>query len=489
MIREQCVLVSMRDGVRLACEIWRPDGDGPHPGLVLRTPYGRGNDLSGYVEQGFACLIADARATGASEGVYDYYNLDAGRFDGYDLIEWLAEQSWCNGRIAAIGGSASGIYAIAAAAENPPHLQCLLLNVVPSDFYQHQWYPGGVRRQQSRYGWCLGNANRTGPGAVWDEEMAADTIQRPYKAALMAQRFHNFPENPLAWSLPYFQHTERDALWKDIDLTPKVAAIKHPVLFSGVHFDHFGKGTIAAHAAHQGPKHLSMQSGPISETGGWDYPWDETVAWLKHYLCDEGPCPAGGEQWFITGAEKRIRLAQGRETETRRLAVSDMLTITHDPQHPAYTAVVDNMLEFEAFADQEQVTLVEIDAASLPAGACIIGHPILHFHAQSDYQDAQVLARFCIKTAAGHLRMLNIGARRIYLSDDFETVLPVQPGGQQSSLEFWTIAHQLQPGERICLAISASDSPCWAHPDDPFHLQLSDVTLEVELLQSHQLES
>ena len=482
MIREQCVLVPMRDGVRAACEIWRPDGDGPFPGLVFRTPYGRGNDLSGYVEHGFACLIADGRGTGASEGTYDYYNLDAGRFDGYDLIEWLADQEWCNGRIAAVGGSALGIYAIAAAAENPPHLECLLLNVVPSDFYQHQWYPGGVRRQESRHGWCLGNVNRIGPGAVWDEEMAADTIQRPYKAALLAKRYHEYPDNPLDWSKPYFNHTERDDLWKDIDLTPKVAAITHPILFSGVHFDHFGKGTIAAHAAHQGPKHLSMQSGPISETGGWDYPWDETVAWLKYYLQDVGECPAGGEQWFITGAEKRIRLEAGRATNNKRVPLDQIITLKHDPLNPSLSALSSNPLAFDAYCEQEQVTCIDIDASAFPDAACIIGHPILHFTAQCAHPDAQLLARFCVVTAAGTTRMLNIGARRIYLSDDFSTVLPLLPDGQSSSLEFWTIAHQLQPGEKIRLALSISDSPCWDHPDDAMELTLSAMQLECELL-------
>ncbi len=73
MIHEECVLVEMRDGVRMAVEIWRPaEGSAAVPGLVFRTPYGRqNNDFTGYVEQGFCCLVADARGTGASEGDYD----------------------------------------------------------------------------------------------------------------------------------------------------------------------------------------------------------------------------------------------------------------------------------------------------------------------------------------------------------------------------------------------------------------------------------
>ncbi|NRA39916.1 MAG: CocE/NonD family hydrolase, partial [Planctomycetes bacterium] len=217
MRKESCALIPMRDGVQLAAEIWRAD-DTPRPGIVMRTPYGRvDNDMQPYVDLGYVVIVVDGRATGASEGDYDYYNMQAGKYDGYDLIEWLAEQTWCNGRIAAMGGSACGIYAILTAAEKPPHLQCMLIDVVPADFYHHQWYPGGVLRNESRRSWCFGIANRCAPGSVWDAE-ENDYVQRAHKSALSAQRYQQADSQILAWSDQYFTETLRNDFWDTIDL-------------------------------------------------------------------------------------------------------------------------------------------------------------------------------------------------------------------------------------------------------------------------------
>ena len=487
ILREKCVLVPMRDGTLLACEIWRPTQAQSCAGLVFRTPYGRGNDLGAYVEAGFCAIIADARGTGASQGSYDYYNLDAGRYDGYDLIEWLAQQEWCNGRIAAVGGSALGIYAIAAAAENPPHLACLVLDVVPADFYAHQWYPGGVLRSDSRFGWCLGTANRCAPGAVWDEEAMNDTVQRPYKAAVQAQRFASKSTDPLAWARPYFEQRERDDLWAGIDLTPKLAAIKQPILFGGVFYDHFGKGTVAAHAAHQGPKHLSMQGGSVSdplEAGGWDIPWDDRIAWLRFYLCEEGSCPAGGEHWYLTGAEQRIAFADKPSITWPTTAIAAPLALQHNPEQPSLSSLAPDPLQFTPFIEQADVHVIDIDcaAAGLCADATILGHPRLRFKVQASHKDAQVLVRFCILRADGETRMLNIGARRLFLDDDMQTVIDFNDQERASSLEFWTIGHQLQPQEKIRLVVSTSDSPFWESPSAAFQVTLTDLHLELPLL-------
>src|ERR1700722_15052799 len=113
------VYVPMRDGVSLAVDLYRPDELTTHAAVVLVTPYQKdgvfamplGSDgrpvpslplppmppglnpmllsVKPLVDAGFVVAVADARGTGFSEGVYDYYNLDGGPFDGYDLVEWV----------------------------------------------------------------------------------------------------------------------------------------------------------------------------------------------------------------------------------------------------------------------------------------------------------------------------------------------------------------------------------------------------------------
>ena len=109
----------MRDGVRIALRIYRPEGAGAHPTLFAVSPYRYDNDdlpayplflwretgpIEWYVEHGYAYVHADTRGTGYSEGEYGFLDR-AEQNDLCDVIEWIAEQPWSNGRVGGIGQS------------------------------------------------------------------------------------------------------------------------------------------------------------------------------------------------------------------------------------------------------------------------------------------------------------------------------------------------------------------------------------------------
>lgn len=105
------VMVPMRDGVRLATDIYLPPVQ-PAPTIVVRTPYGRGADglvgaLMAFARRGYAVISQDCRGTGASEpNSWDYYVYEPE--DSYDLIEWVAKQVWYSGFVGSCGGSYLG---------------------------------------------------------------------------------------------------------------------------------------------------------------------------------------------------------------------------------------------------------------------------------------------------------------------------------------------------------------------------------------------
>jgi len=115
------VYIPMRDGVRLACDIYRPAADGRFPCLMVRTPYNKNgfgrDEADRYVRRGYALCVVDARGTGGSEGEFTYYNIPAGLGDGADVVNWLAEQPFCDGAVGTFGGSALGAYQLLAAAD------------------------------------------------------------------------------------------------------------------------------------------------------------------------------------------------------------------------------------------------------------------------------------------------------------------------------------------------------------------------------------
>src|SRR5688572_9885721 len=108
----------MRDGTVLKCDVYLPDGEGPWPVLLERTPYNKGSSSEialgspdVYPRAGFAVAIQDVRGRFKSAG--DFYPFrDDGwgpNRDGYDSVEWLAAQPWCDGKVGTIGGSYSGV--------------------------------------------------------------------------------------------------------------------------------------------------------------------------------------------------------------------------------------------------------------------------------------------------------------------------------------------------------------------------------------------
>ena len=123
------VEVAMRDGVVLRADIYRPVGHGPFPVLLYRTPYGKQFAVEYYqahlkaVERGYAVVLQDVRGRYASDGIFEPYR-NEGK-DGFDTIEWVAQQPWSNGDVGTFGLSYPGAVQWLAAIESPPSLKAM----------------------------------------------------------------------------------------------------------------------------------------------------------------------------------------------------------------------------------------------------------------------------------------------------------------------------------------------------------------------------
>ena len=127
--------VAMRDGVRLSADIYQPDADGRFPALLSHTPYDNlGEGLTKrarwFAERGYVVVLSDVRGRYDSEGTWDPFT-DKHKTDGYDLVEWMADQPWCDGHVGMIGGSYGGWTQWWTASEAPPHLKAIAPQVAP----------------------------------------------------------------------------------------------------------------------------------------------------------------------------------------------------------------------------------------------------------------------------------------------------------------------------------------------------------------------
>lgn len=165
--------VTLRDGSKIYCDAFRPEVSVPIPAIICGGPYGKnGGPFSDFTDQapfrfgipqrsvsglekfegvdpaywcfhGYAVIHPDPRGVGSSEGD-TYMSCKRDALDYYDLIEFLAEQKWCNGRVTMAGNSWLTQIQWFTAAEKPPHLTCICPSEGWSDFYNDTICRGGI---------------------------------------------------------------------------------------------------------------------------------------------------------------------------------------------------------------------------------------------------------------------------------------------------------------------------------------------------------
>jgi putative CocE/NonD family hydrolase len=157
------VPIKMRDGTILYADIYRPDTKGQFPAILTRTPYDKEMSFTmmgeGYMnprriaKAGYAVVIQDCRGTGVSEGIY--YPHITEQQDGYDTVESLASQPWCNGVVGMYGVSYLGFTQWAAAATQPPHLKAICPGEYPAFVRGAPFFIGGIHNLRTLLRWCL----------------------------------------------------------------------------------------------------------------------------------------------------------------------------------------------------------------------------------------------------------------------------------------------------------------------------------------------
>ena len=148
---EKNVYATMRDGVKMALDIYQPvQGKGPWPAILAYSPFQKERFFESpkpafYCLHGYVCVQATERGSGFNEGKFIFHGTAAAQ-DGYDLVEWIAGQPWCNGNVAMMGASGYGVMQWLTAPLNPPHLKALVV-LATTDNYRGLCYPGGVLRK------------------------------------------------------------------------------------------------------------------------------------------------------------------------------------------------------------------------------------------------------------------------------------------------------------------------------------------------------
>ncbi len=473
------VIAEMRDGVKLAGNLYLPAGAGPFPCIVQRTPYGKDAMFASpagakkYTDAGYAYLVQDVRGKGRSEGFYQAFINDA--FDGYDTIEWMAKQNWCNGSIGITGASAMGYTSLLAATMNPEHLKAAYVVVAPSSRVTGSFI-GGAFKQKDSGDWSRGQG-------ISEEVIARNAASYPASS--------------------YWERTEIGEQRKFIDI---------PIYQYGGWYDIFNEGNVRnfMYLQHEGPQgargNQKLEMGPFghgalsgdleypngggignaqggadSEIGWWDY-------WLKgvdNGIMDEPPVKAymmaaarkgkasPKNRWVSFGdwppapAQTSYYLHADGSLSTRApKAAASSKTYNFDPKKPVQTIGGANLTFERGPMDQRPIgkraDYLRFETPALESDVVIAGPVTMDLWAATDGPDTDFMVKLVDIYPDGYEAIvLDSALRTRYrngrMPDDIEMMTPNAP--EKLTIDLWDTALTFEKGHRIAVHVTSSNAP------------------------------
>jgi putative CocE/NonD family hydrolase len=258
----------MRDGVRLATEVYRPADAGRYAVVLTRSPYNRGVSPKGsncdnasmryFAAHGYVALNQDVRGRYRSEGFFHPMVQEAR--DGYDAVEWAAAQPWSTGKVGMVGGSYVGLTQWQAAIRTPPHLAAIVPVVTASDYHDNWTYVNGVFDLWFGLSWNQGSlATENFRRSLLASGLPREEVER--RVAEWYTQTHQDLLTDWVWQLPlrsftglrgdkapwYYQwlrHPYYDRYWARLDLERRYQKVKVPALNVGGWYDIFQVGTV-----------------------------------------------------------------------------------------------------------------------------------------------------------------------------------------------------------------------------------------------------
>ncbi|MDX2240822.1 MAG: CocE/NonD family hydrolase, partial [Leptolyngbyaceae cyanobacterium bins.302] len=300
---KQTLSMSTRDGIRLDADVYRPDGEGEFPVLLMRQPYGRAIASTvvyahpiWYAAQGYIVVIQDVRGRGTSEGEFKLFEHEIE--DGYDSVEWAARLPGSSGVVGMYGFSYQGMTQLYAAIAKPPALKAICPAMIGYDLYSDGAYENGAFCLQANLGWAIqlaaetarlqGNEEAFRMLAIAAKNLPLGDVVPPQSSIL-----HNLAPN--SFYHDWLDHHEPDAYWQKLSPSSYLHDVDLPMLHIGGWFDTFMRGTINLYktmaARSEFPQHLIV--------GPWAHlPWSRKVGALDFGTEANSPCDRLQIRWF-----------------------------------------------------------------------------------------------------------------------------------------------------------------------------------------------
>ncbi|MCX6290983.1 MAG: CocE/NonD family hydrolase [Bacteroidetes bacterium] len=483
--------IPMRDGKKLAADVYIPSGSQQRPTILIQTPYNKnyypflglplqvGMNIN---SSQYNFVIADWRCFYGSTSACTS-QVNRGR-DGYDCVEWIAQQPWSNGLIGTWGPSALGIVQFQTAKEHPPHLTCCIPIVAGMRTTYLRYFPGGVYRTE--YVQML------------------DLLGYGLSTILLAHPVHDI----------YWTIAENTTFYPD--------SIRVPMFMIGGWYDHATEELLesfegirtqsdpavrAQHKLIMGPwTHNTASSAPDS-VGALIYPQAMNVSdslarkFADYYLLNalNGWNSRPVVDYFIMGentwnsdtswntnnlsATNLYFHSNGTMDQAIPSAPSDSQTIVYDPHNPSPTVGGPTLLHTLNQGPYDQTTVVESQndiltytTDTLVQNVTLRGKPVAHLKVSSDKTDTDFSIRLTDVYPDGRSMLVLDGIRRMrfrngYATADTSAMIPGTVYPLDMDL-FANTSITFLAGHRIRVDITSSNYPrfdCNLNKDEPMY--------------------
>jgi uncharacterized protein len=517
---ERNLVVTMRDGVKLRADIYRPKAEGTFPVLLQRTPYNKDNGAEfGIVAaaRGYVVIFEDVRGRYASEG--EWYTFKNEPNDGYDTVEWAAALPYSNGKVGMFGGSYVGATQMLAAIAHPPHLAGICPIVTASNYHENWTYQGGAFEQWFDEDWTSGLAQNSYERLVARQN---DPVSGIWKLPLTEYPILNlehrhdlgFNASVAPYFLDWLAHPGYDQYWKAISIEEHFGDIGVPALHVAAWYDLFLGGSlrnyqgikdhggseqarrgqrlmivVGGHSGN-GPKIGDVDFGPASHT-------DEdqiTLDWYDYLFkgAPNGFASAARVKIFVMGANqwrdeedwplpraKSTRYFLHSEGKANSLRGNGRLSATapgiepadqyvYDPANPVPTVggplCCESRLWEPGARDQRPVEgrddVLVYSTSPMAEDMEVTGPVSLELYGKSSAVDTDFTGKLVDVWPDGFAQNLTEGVLRVRYRDSRETPTLMNPGQvYKLALDLWATGNVFKRGHLLRLEISSSNFP------------------------------
>ena len=518
------VMAPMRDGTRLATDVYVPrgQGPGPFPVLIERTPYdkrGCANRAAEYfAARGYVAMVQDERGRYRSEGEYYWLRDEAWgeRQDGYDTVEWAAGHPASNGKVGTHGLSFTCANQLLTAPTRPPHLEAMFCSQYAANSYRDIFWQGGALHMVLPT-WLLtqremvkplranapGHRGYLGTGESWFRWYDEHTeVGDDFTASMFSDMYNDLVGNP--YYSDYWRALAVDERYEDFDV---------PVYHLGGWYDRHIHGTVRHFdriGQIGGPRARGRQKLIV---GPWIHGWPPTaddrvgdlsfpgstldhlalrLRWFDHHLKghdngimeeppvriyvmgddawrDEHEFPLARQQeqswYFRAGPTGSVDSLNDGRLSTEPPDPGEAPDVyEYDPAHPVPTIGGDLFVAPRGAQDHRPADRRSLTYTSDPLEAPleVTGFPRVELHAASSAVDTDWVVTLTAVHASGYSQLLRQMIQRARYREGDERPVLLTPGEVVPyEIELYPVSNVFLPGQRIRITVTSSSFPKW----------------------------